>query len=371
MNLKRILFRSLLFGTLFFSPIDIIVKNKEITKIFKVHTITSLDFQRMKGFSHWYKENDDYDLINSFVQEHKIPTNSKIITIEEDTLLNMIRRHSRIRFSFDEYRSKIYPEFVRMNEAFQKRKAGLESYDLLKFDEQYYLVKNDTAVKLNDDISEIIKKNKDYIENLEDFRRKYSKENYYNVVSTTLLNLSEFLPFIKKFNVSLDEESILGLISSESLGYQLVGGSGDIGLFQLYPKTIRKIYDELRHNKSKIDSSYEHLSKIDSMNFESFNSLVAENQFCNIEAGFYWLKRLESIAENKAHLILLYHIGQSNFSLLPKKIKNRIIDGEINDYKDIRDNEMKYKGMHYLYYYFAKKEYFAALRDIYAANDSI
>ena len=190
----------MLFGTLFLSPIDIIVKNKEITKIFKVHTITPLDFQRMKGFGYWYEENDDYGLINNFVKEHKIPTNSEISTIEEDTLLNMIRRHSRIRFSFDEYRSRIYPEFVRLNEAFQKRKAGLGSYNLLKFDEQHYLVKNDAAVKLNDDISEIIKKNKNYIENLEDFRRKYSKENYYNVVSTTLLNLSEFLPFVLSRN---------------------------------------------------------------------------------------------------------------------------------------------------------------------------
>lgn len=371
MKLRRILFKSLLFGALFFTPINIIVKNKEITKISKVCPINPLDFQHMNGFSYWYQNFGHNDLINDFINEHKIPADLEINPLEKDTLLEMIRHYSLVAFNPEEYKSRIYPEFIRLNEALQERKASFESYELLKFDEQHYLIKSNTAIKLSDDISEIIKKHKNYIKNLEEFRRKYPDENYYNVTSTTLLNLSEFLPFIKKFEVSLDEESILGLISSESLGYQLIGGSGDIGLFQLYPETIRKIYDELRNNKSKIDSSYEYLSQVNIMDFESFNRLVSEDPFCNLEAGFYWLKKLDETAENEAHLILLYHVGQGNFSLMPKKTKNRIFNGEIKSYNDISDNEMKYRGMRYLYHYFAKKEYFVFLRDLYTADDSI
>ncbi len=370
MKLKRILFKSLLFGVLFFTPIDIIVKNKEITKISKVYAINPLDFQHMKGFSSWYENLDHYNLIDDFISEHKIPADLEINPSEKDSLLEIIKHYSIVAFNLEEYKSRIYPEFIRLNEALQKRKAKLEFYELLKFDEQHYFVKNDAAVKLNDDILEIIKKHKGYIENLENFRRKYPNEDYYNA-ATTLLNLSGFLPFIKKFEAGLDEEGILGLISSESLGYQLIGGSGDIGLFQLYPETIRRIYDGLKNDKSKIDSSYKYLSKADTIDFETFNKSVSENSLCNLEAGFYWLKKLNETAENEVHLVLLYHLGQNNFSLLPKKIKNRIFNEEIKSYNDINDNELKYRGMRYLYHYLAKKECFVFLRDLYIMDDSI
>ena len=366
MKLRRFLLNTVLFGSLFFTPNEIKVERLEKIPLIEIEKLNVLDFQHIKGISYWYNDTNSYDIITKLMANHGIIDMLKDFKSDkQDTLINNVRYYSYVRSPTDEhYRSEVYPEFIELNKRLQQDKSKLGEYELLRMDNTDYFVSNGYAYELSNDKTIILDKYRTYLDHLGSLIKTYPESDYNNTTATTFLNLTEYLPLIKTLNqgINLDEKTILALIASESLGYDYIAGiSGDVNIFQLSLDTIKKLYSRLKRSDLQEDFLYKNILQINTISLENFEESILISPNNNITLGMYLLKELNKIAKSEAQLILLYKMGNDNFSHINWNLQGRILNNEYTSSSHITEKDKERKYMRGLYHYFKKKEHFVML----------
>ncbi len=319
----------------------------------KFYDLDALKIERLEAINNLQEDTVTSNFLKN-LEEDKNYSNFKDSVIKEDKkdLEHLIKKYEKIKLSQKRYISKgIYQEFIESNEKISESKSKVDNYQIVSIGGLLHL-KNLNSYTQNDNLNLILKDLKK-VQKLEEIS-KNSESQIERSMGSTILNVSEYIPFInelsKKENLPL--ESNLTIISNESSGYPyIVGRTGDLNLFQINPLMIPNLYKKMKNEKDTFFQNY-----VNKISLEEFEKEIKFNPKTNIVTGIYLLKLLNKESKNEAQRIILYHLGEPSYKEIPLHVRKKIESGYFNSEEKIKESDEKYPGLGYLKYYFSKKK---------------